>query len=147
MALLALTNFRPGAFDVCAVSVPRGRVYEKLCRMAHIRVIPMELGGSERRPPRCTGIAHEFAEDSQAVPRLCNLVTRDRMDVIYTIGRTVADHLAQLISRLTRRPPASVPDGEVGRLVPPRDPSALGQAFIKSIEHPERAREIAERGR
>jgi glycosyltransferase involved in cell wall biosynthesis len=39
-----------------------------------------------------------------AIPQLVRIVIQERVDVIYTIDRTVAAHLAQIVSRLTRRP-------------------------------------------
>lgn len=102
--LLALANFRAEEFNVYAVSVPRGTVYDKLKRMQNIRLIPMELGGSEARKPHRTGAVLEIAEAAASLARLVSLVVREHIELIYCIDRTVAAYLAQAVSRITRRP-------------------------------------------
>lgn len=104
MLLLALRHLEPSAFRIHAVSVPRGQVYEALSGSANVETIPMELGGSEARRSSAGGRLQRAREAAVAFPRIVSLIMSRGIDVIVTIDRTVAAHLAQAASRLTGRP-------------------------------------------
>ncbi len=105
MMLLGLSHLDEEQFEVFVVSIPRGAVYERLQGMRCIKkIIPMELGGIELPPTTRNGKLSKLAEVSGAIQRLTRLVWRERIDVIYTIDRTVAASLAQIVSRITGRP-------------------------------------------
>ena len=55
MLLLSLANFDPSVFEIYVVCAPRGRVYEKIMAMPHVKVIPTELGGIETTLPEKKG--------------------------------------------------------------------------------------------
>ncbi|MFW6145688.1 MAG: glycosyltransferase, partial [bacterium] len=43
--------------------------------------------------------------------------------------------------------PEAIKDGKSGFLVPPRDPSALSNRVLELLRHPEKRKELAERGK
>lgn len=101
--LLALANFAPEDFTLTAVSVPRGKTYEKLCALPQVRVIPMEMGGLDARPDG-DNRRKRMVEFAQSLPRLIALVRREKIDVLYTIDRTLVTKQAALVSRVTGVP-------------------------------------------
>lgn len=104
MLLLGLPYLEPAYFHIYAVSAPRGQVYEFLCELPHVTMIPMEVGGSELHPPSRLGKPLRAAEALLTVPRVTALVKREKIDVLYTIDRTVGMTITYVVSLLTGRP-------------------------------------------
>ena len=104
MLLLALANVEADALQFYAASVPRGDVFSRLSSQPHVHVIPLEMGEAEARSPRRSGKPARILEMGLAVPRLLQVIRHYKIDVIYTIDRTVAPRLASIVTRLTGCP-------------------------------------------
>ncbi|HEY7357281.1 MAG TPA: glycosyltransferase family 4 protein [Ktedonobacterales bacterium] len=105
MMLLGLSHLDENAFEVFAISIPRGKVYERLQTIPSIKkVIPMELGGEELRPSNRQGKRFRLSELSRAILQITRFVRREHIDLIYAVDRGIAPHIAQVVSRLTKRP-------------------------------------------
>lgn len=105
MMLLGLSHLDENAFEVFAISIPRGFIYESLQAIPSVKqVVPMELGGGELRPAHRQGKRARLLETGSAVLQITRFVWREHIDLIYAIDRGIAPHIAQVVSRLTRRP-------------------------------------------
>jgi len=105
MMLLGLSHLEEDAFDVFAISIPRGPVYERLQTIPSIKkVVPMELGGGELRPEQRQSKRYKLLELSSAILQITQFVWCKQIDLIYTVDRSIAPHIAQVVSRLTGRP-------------------------------------------
>ncbi len=102
--LLALRYLPADLFEITVVTKPRGEVYRQLQRMHHLRLIPLEMGGSEARASERGGRVADLLEFGSASARIAHLVRRERMDLIYSIDRGVAPQLAALVSRVSGCP-------------------------------------------
>ncbi len=105
MMLMGLAHLDENAFEVFAISIPRGEAYERLQTIPSVKqVIPMELGGTELRPAHRQGKRFRLLEIGSAILHITRFVRREHIDLIYAIDRGIAPHIAQIVSRLTRRP-------------------------------------------
>lgn len=102
--LLALRYLPADLFEITVVTKPRGEVYRQLQSMPHLRLIPLELGGSEARADERGGRLNDLLEFGSASARIAQIVWRERIDLIYSIDRGVAPLLAALVSRLSGTP-------------------------------------------
>lgn len=102
--VLALRNFEPGAFQLFAISKPRGEVYEQLKRIPGLKIYSMEMGNGELSPPRRSSKYVRAIDFFAAIPRIAAFVKRHRIDAIYTIDRSVDPNLGALVSRATNCP-------------------------------------------
>ena len=102
--LLALRYLPSEIFDMTVVSKPRGEAYRQLQGMPHLRLIALEMGGSEARATTHGGRLAELGEFGAACARIAQIVRRERVDVIYSIDRGVAPQLAALVSRISGCP-------------------------------------------
>lgn len=103
MMMMLLATSPADLFEFYAASVPRGRVYEKLCAMNNVEVLPLEFGGQEAQK-KSQGRVRRCLTTARAVPRLARLIRRHQIDVVYTIDRTVATYVGLMAARLTGRP-------------------------------------------
>lgn len=104
MLLLAIANLDPRQVSLFAASVPRGGVFEKLREAPNVVLLPLELGGAEVPRPGQDGRVRRAVEAAAGVARLVQYVRSAKIDVILSIDRTVSAHIAQVVSRVTRRP-------------------------------------------
>ncbi|MEZ4867897.1 MAG: glycosyltransferase family 4 protein [Caldilineaceae bacterium] len=104
MLLLGLPYIVQNGYSIQCVSIPRGAVYEEFCALPATQVEAMELGGKELHPPSRLGAFGRMTEASLTVPRIAAMARRQKVDVIYSLDRTVAMHISYLVSLLTGLP-------------------------------------------
>ncbi len=102
--LLGLPALDAERFRLYAVSIPRGKVYATLRSLPNVSITPMELGGKELHPAARFGKPIRALEAAIAVPRIVNLVKREKIDVIYSIDRTVSMAISYMVSLITGCP-------------------------------------------
>lgn len=102
MLLTSLSCLDSDQYSIHVVSTPRGAVYDQLLKLPNVQIYPMELGGKET----------DFKKHSKwrrvrsliAVARIAVLAKHKKIDLIYTIDRTVAMAISYFVSRLTGCP-------------------------------------------
>lgn len=104
MILLGLPALDPGRFRLHVVSPPRGHVYAAFQAMPNAILTTMDLGGSEAAPPGRTGKLARAADTAAAIARIVQLVRRNKIDLIYTVDRTISLPLSYAVARLTGCP-------------------------------------------
>ena len=103
MWLLGLSCLDANTFCIHVAATPRGAVFEQLAQLPNINLHPMEIGGAETDISRSLpGLRrlHSLA----AVIRIAALAKRKKIDIIYTIDRTVGMAISYAVSRLTGCP-------------------------------------------
>lgn len=104
MYMKGITNLDPTEFHFWAVSQPHGSVYEQLCKLPNTTVVPMELGGSELRSPEQLGKFKRAREVALAIVKISALVRREKIDLVYSLDRSIGTYISYAVAWLTRRP-------------------------------------------
>lgn len=102
MLLLGLPYLAPDQYRIFSATVPRGEVYHIIRKLPNVRIIPMELGGKEAQLPGTTALQRKI-QTILAALRLVQLVHKEKIEVIYTIDRTVGMVISYFVSLFSGR--------------------------------------------